>query len=415
MNIIDKAFKGEWISGEELRAFATNNELVNPEQYQGQEIPKQYQGQYPLMPQQYQGQAAPQSSMSNMPGQIAGMIVPGVAMTGMNIGLQQLLTPSQQTQQDGQQSTSTTQTQQGNQQSTSTPQVTNPGLWDKVKGVAGTVGSGIAAGSKWLWGKAGEVAGAVGSAAKGTGNWVLQNPGMAAGIGAGALALGGLAYYLNKRRKLKQTGGDHYRGFENRGEWLKYKIAEAKESSNPKSAQGYEYELRKLGTAKAFADRLYSDLSICRYYGEIDRPEYSIYSNSDGSITIYDKEFDDETNIVSDPNIDDKLFSAVETARQYGEVDTLGHAFYSDSEGNVTIYDKQFGNVVDVVESNRIDERFFSLVEMARQFGIVETPDHVLYSDDVGNVAIIGKDTDEVDLVNAEDRGFKVKCFSSRR
>ena len=182
--------------------------------------------------------------------------------------------------------------------------------------IAQRVPDGPQAPQQGIWNQA---TGAVSNAANSAGNWISQNPGTAAGIGAAVAGIGGLAYYLNKRRKLKQAGllpSKGYRGFENKKEWLKFKIAEAKETGRKKDILGYTKQLRKLEQLRAFSeyqesispDRLYSDLEV-------------------------------------------KFYSAVETTREYGELDTAQYYFYSDREGNVAVYDKGVNGVVDIVDA----------------------------------------------------------------
>jgi uncharacterized protein YcfJ len=45
---------------------------------------------------------------------------------------------------------------------------------------------------------------------------------------------------------------------------------------------------------------------------------------------------------------DKRFYSAIEATRCFGEINTPGYYFYSDSEGNVSIYDKEFGEIIEV-------------------------------------------------------------------
>ena len=48
--------------------------------------------------------------------------------------------------------------------------------------------------------------------------------------------------------------------------------------------------------------------------------------------------------------LDEKFFSAIEAARVYGEIDTPEYYFFSDENGNVSIYDKQYDETVEVIQ-----------------------------------------------------------------
>ena len=54
--------------------------------------------------------------------------------------------------------------------------------------------------------------------------------------------------------------------------------------------------------------------------------------------------------------LDEKFFSAIEATKAYGEVDTPQYYFYSDEDGNVSIYDKEFDESFDVVDREFAEE-----------------------------------------------------------
>jgi hypothetical protein len=51
--------------------------------------------------------------------------------------------------------------------------------------------------------------------------------------------------------------------------------------------------------------------------------------------------------------LDEKFFSAIEAAKEYGGIDTPKYSFYSDECGNVFIYDKEFDEEYEVTDKNK--------------------------------------------------------------
>lgn len=51
--------------------------------------------------------------------------------------------------------------------------------------------------------------------------------------------------------------------------------------------------------------------------------------------------------------LDERFFSAINAAREYGGIDTPQYSFYSDECGNVSIYDKEFAEEYEVTDKNK--------------------------------------------------------------
>jgi hypothetical protein len=120
-------------------------------------------------------------------------------------------------------------------------------------------------------GKVGNFFKGVGEKFKKDGQWNKKNIAIA---GAGALALGGAAYMMHRARKKRAEE--------------QARMAQQQQPSQIHIHNGqfsdYEYDYR------AFTDRLYSDVEYSKVYGEINGPEYLIFSDNE-SILIYDKQF----------------------------------------------------------------------------------------------------------------------------
>jgi hypothetical protein len=73
----------------------------------------------------------------------------------------------------------------------------------------------------------------------------------------------------------------------------------------------------------------------------------------------YDGEEGEENEDGDEIEDEDEYYSILETARNFGQLDTARYIFSSDEYGNVSVYDKQFNSVVNVISAE--DTREFAI------------------------------------------------------